>query len=301
MDGIALARVLGSFAHRPQVVFVTAYDEHAVDAFELQRGRLRHEAGPGRPAWPRRSPAGLCPAAGRRRPTPTRAIAVELAGVTRFVRRSQVRFVEAQGDYARLHTAEREPPGAHARSPPWSSAGPTSCGSTAARWSSLAHVARNSAWTTATARCASATSNCVVSRRHARELRDSARPAPWPAGMSERVRITHPRTDGRPLGAGPPADPRDRRAHDRSASCTSTRCCAASGGRRSACAPRRSAPAARRRRGGRRVRRVAAGSRCSGSSCRGSWSASLVYPAARRHRRASPSAWPNATSGPSPS
>jgi DNA-binding LytR/AlgR family response regulator len=32
-------------------------------------------------------------------------IVVELAGVTRFVQRSQVRFVEAQGDYARLHTA----------------------------------------------------------------------------------------------------------------------------------------------------------------------------------------------------
>src|SRR5207247_8060457 len=32
-------------------------------------------------------------------------IPVELAGVARFVRRSQVRFVEAQGDYARLHTA----------------------------------------------------------------------------------------------------------------------------------------------------------------------------------------------------
>src|SRR5512142_1566950 len=36
MDGIALARVLGSFARRPQVVFVTAYDEHAVSAFELR-------------------------------------------------------------------------------------------------------------------------------------------------------------------------------------------------------------------------------------------------------------------------
>jgi DNA-binding LytR/AlgR family response regulator len=32
-------------------------------------------------------------------------ILVELAGVTRHVRRSQVRYVEAQGDYARLHTA----------------------------------------------------------------------------------------------------------------------------------------------------------------------------------------------------
>jgi DNA-binding LytR/AlgR family response regulator len=32
-------------------------------------------------------------------------IAVELGGVVRFVQRSQVRYVEAQGDYARLHTA----------------------------------------------------------------------------------------------------------------------------------------------------------------------------------------------------
>jgi DNA-binding LytR/AlgR family response regulator len=31
---------------------------------------------------------------------------VELAGVTRLVPRSEVVYVEAQGDYARLHTAE---------------------------------------------------------------------------------------------------------------------------------------------------------------------------------------------------
>ena len=33
------------------------------------------------------------------------SIPVELGGVTRFVPRSEVRYVEAQGDYARLHTA----------------------------------------------------------------------------------------------------------------------------------------------------------------------------------------------------
>ena len=33
-------------------------------------------------------------------------IAVELGGVTRFVQRSDVRYVEAQGDYARLHTGD---------------------------------------------------------------------------------------------------------------------------------------------------------------------------------------------------
>src|SRR5665811_1238884 len=36
LDGMALARVLARFADRPQVVFVTAYDEHAVDAFEVR-------------------------------------------------------------------------------------------------------------------------------------------------------------------------------------------------------------------------------------------------------------------------
>jgi two-component system, LytTR family, response regulator LytT len=33
-------------------------------------------------------------------------IAVELGGVTRFLQVSDVRYVEAQGDYARLHTAD---------------------------------------------------------------------------------------------------------------------------------------------------------------------------------------------------
>ena len=37
LDGMDLARVLARFAQRPQVVFVTAYDAHAVDAFELAR------------------------------------------------------------------------------------------------------------------------------------------------------------------------------------------------------------------------------------------------------------------------
>ena len=50
---------------------------------------------------------------GRRRPSGRRAAAdgrgrdvpVELAGVTRFVRAAQIRYAQAQGDYARLHTA----------------------------------------------------------------------------------------------------------------------------------------------------------------------------------------------------
>ena len=40
---------------------------------------------------------------------PDDAIPVEVGGVTRFVRRSEVRYVEAQGDYTRLHTPVGNP------------------------------------------------------------------------------------------------------------------------------------------------------------------------------------------------
>jgi DNA-binding LytR/AlgR family response regulator len=108
LDGLDLARVLARFAQRPQVVFVTAYDEHAVDAFALdavdyvmkpvRADRLAEAV--------RRvsaSNAGPSPAVD---PAPEdETIPVELGGVTRFIQRSEVRYALAQGDYARLHTA----------------------------------------------------------------------------------------------------------------------------------------------------------------------------------------------------
>jgi two-component system, LytTR family, response regulator AlgR len=36
VDGMALARTLGELANPPAVVFITAYAEHAVQAFELE-------------------------------------------------------------------------------------------------------------------------------------------------------------------------------------------------------------------------------------------------------------------------
>jgi DNA-binding LytR/AlgR family response regulator len=104
LDGVELARVVARFTQRPQVVFVTAYDDHAVDAFELQatdyvmkpvRAERLAEA-------VRRVATVGGPDSGG---ADDETISVELGGVTRFVRRSQVRYVEAQGDYARLHTA----------------------------------------------------------------------------------------------------------------------------------------------------------------------------------------------------
>ena len=105
LTGIDLARVLSRFRSPPPVVFITAYDEHAVDAFELDAvdyllkpvrdERLAESV--------RRVVEAACGAASG---GDQENIPVELGGVTRFVARGEVRYAEAHGDYARLHTAE---------------------------------------------------------------------------------------------------------------------------------------------------------------------------------------------------
>jgi DNA-binding LytR/AlgR family response regulator len=107
LTGLELTHVLRRFRTPPRIVFVTAYDEHAVEAFELdvvdyllkpvRESRLAE-------AVRRVIESGTPPAE-----ETEDAIPVELGGVTRFVRRSEVRYVEAQGDYTRLHTPSGNP------------------------------------------------------------------------------------------------------------------------------------------------------------------------------------------------
>jgi len=111
LDGMDLARVIARFSQRPQVVFVTAHDRHAVDAFSLdatdyvmkpvRADRLAEAV--------RRVVAGAAqPDHGTVPPghdPEDETIPVELGGVTRFISRNQIRYAQAQGDYARLHTA----------------------------------------------------------------------------------------------------------------------------------------------------------------------------------------------------
>jgi DNA-binding LytR/AlgR family response regulator len=109
LDGMALARVLARFADRPQVVFVTAYDEHAVDAFEVSA--TDYVMKPVRAARVseavRRVVTAMAAASGTDSSAPVvdETIPVGLGGVTTFIKRSHVRYAQAQGDYARLHTA----------------------------------------------------------------------------------------------------------------------------------------------------------------------------------------------------
>ena len=118
LDGMALARVISRFTVRPQIVFVTAHDQHAVDAFALAatdyvmkpvraerlseaiRRVVRTLSEKGSTAPATAEGGAPTPAA----PAEDGASPGELGGVTRFITRSQIRYAQAHGDYARLHT-----------------------------------------------------------------------------------------------------------------------------------------------------------------------------------------------------
>ncbi|MEV4888015.1 LytR/AlgR family response regulator transcription factor [Nonomuraea sp. NPDC050547] len=103
LDGVVLGRLLAQFANPPRVVFVTAYEEHAVDAFEIKaEDYLLKPVRPERLAEAIRRVALSSDVAPDGEDADT--IPVELGGVTRFVSSADVVYVEAQGDYARLHT-----------------------------------------------------------------------------------------------------------------------------------------------------------------------------------------------------
>jgi two-component system, LytTR family, response regulator len=114
MDGMELAALLARMTDPPVVVFVTAYDEHAAAAYGI--GAVDYLL---KPVSAERLGAALArvrrfttDAGAAPDPGPVDALVavpVELAGRTHYVRRDDVRFVEAHGDYVRLHT----PTGAH--------------------------------------------------------------------------------------------------------------------------------------------------------------------------------------------
>jgi DNA-binding LytR/AlgR family response regulator len=101
LSGLELASVLSRFKVAPQVVFVTAHDEHAVDAFDLHA--VDYVLKPVREERLREAVRRVCGAVPVH--DPEESIPVELGGVTRFVARSEITHVTAQGDYVRLHTA----------------------------------------------------------------------------------------------------------------------------------------------------------------------------------------------------
>ncbi len=110
LNGLDVARLLAGFARPPLIVFVTAHDDFAVQAFDLKavdyllkpvrRERLAEAVG--------RAAQQIAVTRSAER-TPTGCadrIPVELGGVIRLVAVADITYVEAQGDYARLHTGD---------------------------------------------------------------------------------------------------------------------------------------------------------------------------------------------------
>jgi DNA-binding LytR/AlgR family response regulator len=120
LDGVELGRVLRRFAAPPQLVFVSAYDSGAVDAFELRAlDYLRKPVSRRRLEEALERVAAAVEAAepdrdgNSRRPRPsasgeTEIIAVSAArgGSTRLINRGSILYVQSHGDFVRIVTED---------------------------------------------------------------------------------------------------------------------------------------------------------------------------------------------------
>ena len=108
LDGMDVARVLNVMSESPSIVFVTASESHAVEAFGI--GAVDYLLKPIRPERLAEAVgriAQLRDASGRSSPAEDlHVVQIDTGRRTVFVKRDEVQFVEAHGDYVRLHTAD---------------------------------------------------------------------------------------------------------------------------------------------------------------------------------------------------
>lgn len=103
LTGLDLARSLSALAEPPTVVFVTADDARAVDAFDLRAADYLLK--PVRVERLRRAVDRVIELGrGAVIEEEDEVLPVTVGAAVRFVRRRDVRWVHAQGDYSRLHT-----------------------------------------------------------------------------------------------------------------------------------------------------------------------------------------------------
>lgn len=111
LDGMEVARVLAVLSAPPAIVFVTASEHHAVEAFGI--GATDYLLKPVRPERLAEAVARVC---ALRRPVSAApqpravdeltVVQIETGRHTVFVHRDDIQYAEAHGDYVRLHTAE---------------------------------------------------------------------------------------------------------------------------------------------------------------------------------------------------
>ncbi|MBV8946157.1 MAG: response regulator transcription factor [Solirubrobacterales bacterium] len=121
LDGVELGRVLRRFASPPQLVFVSAYDSAAVEAFELRAldylrkpvSRRRLEEALERVAAAVDAAEGSPSANGRRPRSPAAggesemvAVSAARGGSTRLINRGSILYVQSHGDFVRIVTED---------------------------------------------------------------------------------------------------------------------------------------------------------------------------------------------------
>jgi len=116
LTGMEMAKVLAGFKPSPVLIFVTGHGEgeHAVEAFELGAvdfipkpcDQIRMDRAIQRVISKLRGDGLTGESTTVVEPSDDEVIPVELAGTTKLIPRSSVRWVEAQGDYARLFTSD---------------------------------------------------------------------------------------------------------------------------------------------------------------------------------------------------
>lgn len=103
LSGLDIARAISHSPRPPAVVFVTADDDCALEAFEL--AAVDYLLKPVRGERLTQSIGRISELIKDGSKVPE-MITVDQGGTTRMIRRDDVSYVQAQGDYARLHTAE---------------------------------------------------------------------------------------------------------------------------------------------------------------------------------------------------
>lgn len=111
LSGLEAMKVINELPRRPYVVFVTAYDEYALEGFEVAANdyllkpvsekRLRQ-------AMQRLLAAKARTVPERAKPSAWQRLAVEADSRTILLNPAEIRYISAHGDYCHVHTYDRQ-------------------------------------------------------------------------------------------------------------------------------------------------------------------------------------------------
>lgn len=103
LSGLDIARVISRFTNPPHIVFVTADEDQALEAFDL--AAVDYVLKPIRPQRLAESVRRVCDVVQDTQSKPE-MVTVDQGGITKMIERDSITYVQAAGDYARLHTQD---------------------------------------------------------------------------------------------------------------------------------------------------------------------------------------------------